>query len=442
MFVLRKWLPRAAVALSVAGAAVSISACGGTSGSSKSASASAGTGQFIVADYGDSNDALESYAIKQYNATPEGHKVKAVLEAWPGANYQLKLQTVMSTSKAPDVFFNWGSGSIEQFVDAGLVRPLNDFFSSNPALKSSFLPATMNAAKIGSNYYGIPMRGAQPVFLYYSKPVLAKYHMAPPTTWSELLSDVKTLKNAGLIPIALGAGDQWPSQMWLEYVYDRVAGPDLVTKALTGDTSVWASAASKKALGDVKELIQSGAFGNSYDSVKFTDSASTKLMVTGKAAFELMGSWEYSTVQGISPSFAKNDLGYVSFPSIPGGAGNDANLVGNAQNYYSVLKSTKYPQAIADFMKVMYSDGFQKQLLSKGWLPTTTNAEQFFSVAPTPSYMSWQYAKVKAAPAFQESWDQAWPVTDYTPIHTAVGTFFDNTSESQFISSMQQLSTK
>jgi xylobiose transport system substrate-binding protein len=438
MVFLRKWMARGLVALSVAGVAAAVSACGGSSGSS----ASSNHGQFIVADYGDANDSLEQYAIKTYNATPEGHKVKAVLEAWPGANYQLKLQTVMSTSKAPDVFYNWGSGSIEQFVEAGLVRPLNDSFSSNPALKSNFLSATMNAAKIGSNYYGIPMRGAQPVFLYYNKPLLAKYHMAPPATWQQLLGDVKTLKSAGLIPIALGGGDQWPSQMWLEYVYDRVAGPSLVTKALTGDTKVWSSAASKEALGDVKQLIQSGAFGNSYDSVKFTDSASTKLMVTGKAAFELMGSWEYSTVQGISPSFAKNDLGYVSFPSIPGGAGNGADLVGNAQNYYSVLKSTKYPQAIASFMKVMYSDGFQKQLLSKGWLPTTTNATQFFAESPTPAYMSWQYDKVKAAPAFQESWDQAWPVTDYTPIHTAVGTFFDNTNEQQFISSMSQLSTK
>jgi xylobiose transport system substrate-binding protein len=438
MVLLRKWMARGLVALSVAGVAAGVSACGGSSGSS----ASSNHGQFIVADYGDANDSLEQYAIKTYNATPEGHKVKAVLEAWPGANYQLKLQTVMSTSKAPDVFYNWGSGSIEQFVEAGLVRPLNSSFSSNPALKSNFLSATMNAAKIGNSYYGIPMRGAQPVFLYYNKSLLAKYHMAPPATWQQLLSDVSTLKNAGLIPIALGGGDQWPSQMWLEYVYDRVAGPSLVSKALTGDTNVWSSAASKEALGDVKQLIQSGAFGNSYDSVKFTDSASTKLMVTGKAAFELMGSWEYSTVQGINPSFAKNDLGYVSFPSIPGGAGNSADLVGNAQNYYSVLKSTKYSQAITDFMKVMYSDGFQQQLLSKGWLPTTTNATQFFSKSPTPAYMSWQYGKVKAAPAFQESWDQAWPVTDYTPIHTAVGTFFDNTNEQQFISSMSQLSTK
>ena len=139
--------------------------------------------------------ASSSTRCAQYNKTAEGNKVKAVLSTIPGADYQTKLQTIMSTSSAPDVFFNWGGGSIAQFQKAGLLLPLNSFFKANPKLKSSFLPSILNAAKIGGNYYGIPMRGTQPVDAVLQQDgARARTSVPVPKTWAELLSDVKTLK--------------------------------------------------------------------------------------------------------------------------------------------------------------------------------------------------------------------------------------------------------
>jgi xylobiose transport system substrate-binding protein len=433
----RRWPRLVATAVAILSAALLVSACG--SSGPAAAGGGGGKGSFEVADYGDANDVLEQTAVSMYNATPEGHKVKAVLQTFPGANYSQKLQTVIGTSEAPSVFFNWGAGSIQSYVKAGLIQPLNSDLQSNPKLKSSFLPVVMNAGKIGSKFYGIPMRGTQPVFLFYNKSVLAKYHLTPPTTWSQLLSEVQTLKAKGLIPIALGGGDQWPELMWIEYIYDRVAGSQLITQALGGDHSVWKSAASQKALADIAQLIKSGAFGKSYDSVKFTTEASTKLLATGRSAFELMGSWEYSTAQGISPSFAKNDLGYVTFPTIPGGAGSATDLVGNTQNYYSVLKRASQQKAIGEFLSEMYKPKFVKKLVSKGWLPTTTDAKSYITSSPSPGFLSWQFDRVKQAGHFQESWDQAWPPAQITPIHDAVGNFFDNQSASSFTSAMSAL---
>ncbi|KPC73380.1 hypothetical protein ADL35_27680, partial [Streptomyces sp. NRRL WC-3753] len=58
----------------------------------------------------------------------------------------------------------------------------------------------------------------------------------------------KALKSEGVTPIALGGGDRWPTLMWFEYLYDRIAGPELFEKALAGDREVWASPDSRKAL--------------------------------------------------------------------------------------------------------------------------------------------------------------------------------------------------
>ncbi|WP_035840432.1 ABC transporter substrate-binding protein [Kitasatospora azatica] len=422
-----------AVALGLTVAIVGMTACG--SGGSSSAGGDSGTIHVLV--YGDASNKVEKQLVETFNKTS---KVKAVLDTIPGADYQAKLNTVISTPQAPDVFFNWGGGSIQPYVKSDLLLPLDDMIAADPKLKSDFLPSVFNTAVIDGKSYGIPMRGTQPVLLFDNKKVLAAAGLSVPKTWDDLLGAVQALKAKGITPFALGGGDQWPTLMWYEYVFDRVAGPELFQKALAGDKSAWESADAKKALGMLKQLVDAGAFGSNFDSVKFTDGGSPALLAKGKAAFELMGSWEYATQQDASPDFAKNDLGYSNFPGIAGGKGDPADVVGNTNNFYSVLKKTKHPDAAAAFLKLMYSDEFVKAQLAIGNLPTTTNTEQFLDTAANPDYSKYQYNLVKAAPSFQLSWDQAFPPAANTPIHTAVQQFFNGKLDVDgFIRAMQAL---
>ena len=433
------WLPRTLAGSAAVVLSLTLTACGSGSGSSSDS----GSGEIHVLVYGDAGNKVEKQLIATFNKTS---KVKAVLDTIPGADYQQKLQTIINTKQAPDVFFNWGGGSIKPFVDAGLLLPLDDMIAKDPALKANFLQSVFNTAVVDGKAYGVPMRGTQPVLLFNNKKVLADAGVTAPKTFDELLTAVQTLKAKGVTPIALGGGDQWPTLMWFEYLYDRIAGPagatdpGLFQKALNGDKSAWESADSKKALGMIKQLIDAGAFGTNFDSVKFTDGGSPALLARGKAAFELMGSWEYSTQKDASPDFAKTDLGYSAFPSVPGGKGDPKNVVGNTNNFYSVLKKTKYPEAVAEFLKLQYSDEFVQAQLGIGNLPTTTNTEKFLSGSTSPEYSTFQYDLVKAAPSFELSWDQAYPPSAITPIHQAVQQFFNGQiNEDGFIKAMQAL---
>lgn len=429
----RTLVSRAAAVGSAIALSMSLAACGGGSQSTGNAT----SGSFKVLVYGDANNKVEKKIVDEFNKTS---KIKASLTTIPGADYQSKLQTIISTGQAPDVFFNWGGGSIQPFVKAGLLLPLDDMIQKNPQLKSAFLPSVFNTAMVDGKSYGIPMRGTQPVMLFNNASVLKSAGITPPKTWDDLLNDVKVLKAKGITPIALGGGDQWPTLMWFEYLYDRIAGPELFQKALSGDKSAWSSPDSVKALNMLKQLVDAGAFGKSFDSVKFTDQGSPKLLATGRAGFELMGSWEYSTVQSINPSFAKSGLGWTNFPTVPGGKGNAADVVGNTNNFYSVLKTTKYADAISKFLTMMYSDDFVQAQLSIGNLPTTTNTPKFLGQSTNPAYSRFQYNLVKTAPSFQLSWDQAYPPADTTAIHQAVGQFVDGQIDSKgFIQAMQSL---
>ncbi|MGW4750397.1 ABC transporter substrate-binding protein, partial [Streptomyces sp. NPDC004290] len=182
---------------------------------------SSNDGKIHVLVYGDATNKVEKQIIETFNKTSD---VKAVLDTIPGADYQQKLQTIISTPQAPDVFFNWGAGSIQPFVKADLLMPLDDFIKDDPGLKDNFLPSVFNSAVVDGKPYGIPMRGTQPVLLFHNSKVLTDAGVQPPKTWDELLDAVKKLKAKGYTPIALGAGDQWPTLMWFEYLYDRIAG--------------------------------------------------------------------------------------------------------------------------------------------------------------------------------------------------------------------------
>jgi xylobiose transport system substrate-binding protein len=426
------WMTRLIAGSAALAVGVTLAGCAGGGGSE-----SRPENEVHVAIYGDASNKVEEQIVDTFNKTSD---VKVVLDKIPGAEYQQKLQTIISTPNAPDAFFNWGGGSIQDFVDAGLLMPLDDFIKEDPGLKDNFLPSVFETAVIDDEAYGIPMRGTQPVMLFNNKSVLADAGIEAPTTWDELLDAVDVLTAKGITPIALGGGDQWPTQMWFQYIYDRVAGPELFADALAGDTDVWESADSKKALSMLRELIDAGAFGTNFDSVKFTDGGSPALLRSGKAAFELMGSWNYATQQDADLDFAENNLGYTAFPAVEGGKGDPANIVGNTNNFYSVTKATRYPDTVRDFLKLMYSDEFVEAQLAIGNLPTTTNTEEFLDTAAAPEYSEFQFDLVKNAPAFQLSWDQAYPPAAGAPLKIAVQQFFNGQlDEDGFIAAMQAL---
>ncbi|PRY70275.1 xylobiose transport system substrate-binding protein [Glaciihabitans tibetensis] len=428
----RMWLKRSVAGGAAIAVAVTMAGCsGGASAESRPEN------EIHVAVYGDATNKVEEQIVATFNETSD---VKVVLDKIPGADYQQKLQTVISTSSAPDVFFNWGGGSIQEFVDADLLLPLDDFIEEDPGLQDNFLSSVFDTAVIDDKPYGVPMRGTQPVMLFHNKTVLAEAGIEAPTTWDELLDAVEVLSAKGITPIALGGADQWPTQMWYQYVYDRVAGPELFATALAGDTEVWESDESREALGMLSDLIDAGAFGTNFDSVKFTDGGSPALLRSGKAAFELMGSWAYATQQDADPEFAATSLGYTAFPAIEGGKGDPANIAGNTNNFYSVIKATRYPDTARDFLKLMYSDEFVQAQLAIGNLPTTTNTEEFLDTAANPDYSTFQFELVQDAPSFQLSWDQAYPPSAGTPLKVAVQQFFNGQIDADgFISAMQAL---
>jgi xylobiose transport system substrate-binding protein len=116
-------------------------------------------------------------ALDRFNKSSD---VKARLVSTGNDGYNDKLHVAMGSANAPDVFYNWGGGSIRTYARDGLLVDLSPEFEKDPAWKDSFLKSVLDAGTIDGKYYGVPARGMQPVILFYNKAVFAEHNAQPP----------------------------------------------------------------------------------------------------------------------------------------------------------------------------------------------------------------------------------------------------------------------
>jgi xylobiose transport system substrate-binding protein len=344
-----------------------LSACG-TSGPGQSSGGAKTLQVWTLQD--DAQNPIQKAAIDRFNAS-SATKLKLTSFASSGSSgYTDKLRVSMGSAQAPDVIFNWGLGSISDYVERGQLKDLTPDLSGDAAWKSSFLPSVLDAGQIDGKYYGIPLRGMQPLLLFYNKTLFADQGQQPPETYDDLVRLVDFFKSKNITPFALGAVDQWPNLMFLEYLVDRIGGATVFANIAAGQAGAWQNPAMKDALERIKDLVDRGAFGTNFASVNYVNDGAGLLFSRGRAAMHLMGTWEYTNQLDKHTEFAKNDLAFAPFPAVDGGKGDPAAVVGNPTNYFSVnSKSADTAAAISFLKKEMNSSTYVDALLKAGDVP-------------------------------------------------------------------------
>ncbi len=137
--------------------------------------------------------------------------------------YKAALQTNVQAGDVPDLFQSWGGGVLRDQVEAGAVQ---DITEASAEYLDALSPGAAGLFNIDGVQYGLPYNQSI-VGMWYNKTLFAEAGIdAPPATWAELLEDVQTLKDAGITPIAVGAGDKWPAHFWYSYLMVRLGGAE------------------------------------------------------------------------------------------------------------------------------------------------------------------------------------------------------------------------
>jgi len=316
--------------------------------------------------------------------------------------FKTKLTTVMQGGTTPDIFQSWGGGGFNEQVDAGLLQDITPALDADGgAWRNSFAPGALAVfAKDGKNY-GVPWDMGM-VSWWYNKDLFAKAKIAnPPTTWTELLADVKALKAAGITPISVGEKDTWTGMHIWAYLATRICGAKGFLAA-AGRTGAFTDACFVEAGKQLKALIdlqpfQSGFLGASHDDMQGA-------FGNGKAAMELSGQWAPGSSKGQSADQkGVANLGMFTFPAVEGGAGDVMDAMGGG-NGFAIGKNAS-PEAI-DFVKYLTAAKQQERVAaSGGGIPVVKGGE----VGLTDPNMVAVQKGFAAAKYFQLYYDQYMP---------------------------------
>lgn len=388
--------------------ALTLAACG-TSGPGGSGG---GGGGGNVATYwdlsGQPGEGINQDSVDAFNELGEG---TVELTFFQNDAYKQKIRTAIGAGEAPTIIYGWGGGGLRTYVASNQVEDLTPFFEENPAVKDRFVDAVWGAATVEDKIYAIPNESTQPIILFNNQTVLEKIGAEAPTTWDDLMSLIEKANSAGVAPISLAGQSRWTSMMWLEYLLDRIGGAEVFERIAAGEKDAWLDD-SVIAMGEkVKELVGANAFVDGFEAIAADSNSDQALLWTDQAALMLQGGWTYGSMKTSGDGFVQDGrLGYDPFPTIEGGKGDLANLVGNPAGYLSISADASDEEkevARAYFADGVMTDAVAKALIETGAVPVVTGQDEAMAASEDAEYLGWVYGAIQAAPAFTQSWDQA-----------------------------------
>jgi len=244
--------------------------------------------------------------------------------------FKAALQTNLQSGDVPDLFQSWGGGGLRQQVEAGLVQDITD---ASAGFIDTLNPGAVGLYQVDGRQYGIPWNLGV-VGFWYNQDLFAQAGIdSPPATWDEFLADVQALKDAGITPIAVGAGDKWPAHFYYAYLMIREGGEAAMTQVaedLNFNQPPFIEAGNElQRLIDL-EPFQSGFLASPWDA----PDGESGVFGTGQAAMSLMGGWGPGAYVNQAPDGEfPGELGWFPFPAVEGGAGAATDALGGGDGF-------------------------------------------------------------------------------------------------------------
>jgi raffinose/stachyose/melibiose transport system substrate-binding protein len=441
----RRFLELVALGVPVSAALAACSSSGpsqtgaGGSGGSKGGGGGEASYWFLS---GQPQQTIREDAVKRFNSANSSGTIG--FTEFQNDAYKTKIKTAIGAGKAPTIIWGWGGGGLRSYVQDNVVEDLTDWFSQHADVKNRLFPSSFGAATIDGKIYAMPCETVQPIILYWNKKVFDDAGAEPPQSWEDIFPLVDKFKAKNIAPISLGGQSLWTNMMWLEFLFDRIGGPDVFGAVFNGEKNAWSNPAAIRGLTECQKLIKAGGFAKGFASITADSNADQALLYTGKAAMMLHGSWTYASMKADGGDFVTGGhLGWMNFPTISGGKGDPSDTVGNPGQYLSISsKSSDEAKTIAKkfFQTGVLTDAEAKAWIKTGGVPITKSAASQLSSSDDAEFLKFVYDVSSKAKVFAQSWDQALSPTAAASLLDNIGKLFQLAmSPQQFASSMNAL---
>jgi len=314
----------------------------GCAGGASSPVASSGPVTITLESWTPSQKVMDNI-VAEFEKENPNITVKATL--LPYADYVTAIKTELASGTGPDVFDLQTGGMLNEF--APLVTPLDKLATSQLGAdwKSAYKKSALDQSSVDGAVYGLP-HGFQPAgLLWVNKTLLDANGIKIPTTMGELVTASQKLRAAGVVPVAIGAKDDWMLIDIFSSMSNAIAPGDQY-KAMDGKGS-WDTPGLVKAFNEFASMFKTGvAQDGAAGAATYTDTYD--LYADGKAAFFTNGGWNQDMFVGAADRIGKFDSAVTLMPTSAGPApviaGISALLAvnGKSKNQEAALKLAQF----------------------------------------------------------------------------------------------------
>ena len=254
--------------------------------------------------------------------------------------------------------FNHGRQAAE-LVEAGLMRDLTDL-AEREKWKDIIRPSSLlDNCTIDGKIYCAPVNIHSWQWLWLSNKAFADAGVPVPKNWDEFVAAAPALEAKGIIPLALG-GQSWQASGAFSVLMVAIAGKDVYTKVYKDKDAELAAgpeiAKVFKAADDARRMSKGS-------NVQDWNQA-TNLVITGKAAGQIMGDWAQGEFQ------VANQVAGKDYTCLPGLGVNEIISTDGDAFYFPLLQDEAKSKAQEELASIMVSPTTQVAFnLKKGSLP-------------------------------------------------------------------------
>ena len=286
-----------------------------------------------------------------------------------GSNAKAVLAQRLAAKNPPDSFQGHAGKELLDYIKAGQVLPIDSIYKEN-GFDKVMPKSLLSQITYKGHLYSVPVNIHRANVLWYNPKVLRQAGITKaPVTWAQFVADLKRIeaKLPNVTPLALG--EEWTQKHLLETILISTLGPK-GWNALWTKGGNWNSAKVSTAIARFDDLLQN--YTNS-DAASLTWQDAGKLVIDGKAAFNIMGDWQDGYFSGTTKggNLAKKPGVAYKWTAVPGTTG----VYDWLSDSFTLPKGAPHPAAAKQWLAFLGSSKAQDTFNPvKGSIPARQDA--------------------------------------------------------------------
>ncbi|MCL6707814.1 ABC transporter substrate-binding protein [Pseudomonas sp. R2.Fl] len=254
--------------------------------------------------------------------------------------------------------FNHGRQA-EELVEAGLMRDLTEVAERGKWREVVRPVSLLDSCTFDGKIYCVPVNIHSQQWLWLSNAAFEKAGVPVPKNWDEYVAAAPALEKAGIIPLAVGQ-QPWQTTLAFQVILVALAGPDAYTKIFGDKDAEFAAGPEMAKVFEAADHARSMSQGSNVQDWN----QGTNLVITGKAAGQIMGDWAQGEFQ-VAGQVAGKD-----YTCLPGLGVNEVIQTGGDAFYFPLLEDEEKSKAQEVLAETMLAPETQVAFnLKKGSLP-------------------------------------------------------------------------